>query len=220
MRTDSWNPGWPGGGGGVRALLPGSRSRSALHPSRRDFLRSCGASALALAAIEMVPGSFVTRRAAAAALPPDQLEKLGNAALEKARSLGAGYADIRINRYRTQTVLLRSTPDWTTGAINNVPSVTDEESFGFGVRVIHGGAWGFAASATLDRDTVARITTEAVSIAKAHSKLRKEPVRLARAPAAKDTYSTPLEKNPFDVGVAEKLALLEAASTEVRKVAG
>ena len=129
--------------------------------SRRDFLRSCGASALALAAIDMVPGAFVTHRLEAASLPPDQLEKFGAVALEKARALGATYADIRINRYRTQTVLLRSTPDWTTGAINNVPSVTDEESFGFGVRVIHGGAWGFAASATLDRDTVARITTEA-----------------------------------------------------------
>src|SRR5437899_1901714 len=176
--------------------------------------------ALAVAAFEMVPGAFVVRRAEAAYPAPDQLEALGSVAIEKARSLEASYADIRINRYRTQNVLLRSTPDWTTGTINNVPSVVDEESFGFGVRVIHGGAWGFAASATLDRDTVARITTEAVSIAKAHSKLRKEPVRLASAPAAKDTYSTPLEKNPFDVGVAEKLALLEAVSTEVRKVAG
>jgi len=220
MRADSWSLEWPGGGGGVSAPPSGSRSRSILHGNRRDFLRSCGASALALAAIEMVPGAFVTRRVEAANLPPDQLEKFGAVALEKARALGATYADIRINRYRTQTILLRSTPDWATGAINNVPSVTDEESFGFGVRVIHGGAWGFAASATLDKDTVARITTEAVSIARAHSKLRKEPVRLARAPAAKDTYSTPLEKNPFDVGVAEKLALLEAASTEVRKVAG
>jgi TldD protein len=208
--------------GGDGTLMPAHRFRSRTVPyaSRREFLRSCGASALALAAYEMIPGAFVTRRIEAAVLPPDQLEKLGAAAMEKARALGAAYADIRINRYRTQNVLLRSAPDWTSGVINNVPSVTDEESFGFGVRVIHSGAWGFAASAVVDTDTIARMTAEAVSIAKAHARLLKEPVRLAKAPAAKDTYSTPLEKNPFDVGVAEKLALLEAASDEVRKVAG
>src|SRR2546428_829261 len=83
-------------------------------------------------------------------------------ARERARSLGASYADVRINRYRTQSVLLRSTPDWTTGAVNNVPSVTDEESFGFGVRVIHSGAWGFAASSSVDQDTMARMAAEAV----------------------------------------------------------
>ena len=220
MRTDSWVSGWPGGGGGVHVRPPDSRSRLARGPNRREFLRTCGASALALAAIEMVPGTFVTRRAGAVVLPTDQLEKLGNVALEKARSLGASYADIRINRYRTQSVLLRSTPDWTTGTINNVPSVVDEERFGFGVRIIHGGAWGFAASAAVDKDTIARMTAEAIAIARAHAKLRREPVRLAKVSAAKDTYATPLEKDPFDVGVAEKLALLQQTSDEVRKVSG
>ena len=189
-------------------------------PSRREFLRTCGASALALAAVEMIPGTFVTRRADAADLPADRLESLGSVALEHARSLGATYADIRINRYRTQTVLLRSTPDWTTGAINNVPSVVDEERFGFGVRVIHGGAWGFASSASVVKDSIARMTAEAVAIAKAHARLRREPVRLAKVSAAKDTYATPVEKDPFEVGVADKLALLQQTSDEVRKVAG
>jgi len=189
-------------------------------PSRREFLRSCGASALALAAFEMVPGAFVVRRAEAAYPAPDRLETLGSVALEKARSLGASYADIRINRYRTQNVLLRSTPDWTTGTVNNVPSVVDSESYGFGVRVIHGGAWGFAASAVVDKDTIARMTAEAVAIARAHARLRREPVRLAKVSAAKDTYSTPVVKDPFNVGVADKLALLQETSDEVRKVTG
>ena len=189
-------------------------------PSRRDFLRSCGTSALALAALEMVPGRFVTRRAEAAEIPPDRLDDLAGVALERARSLGASYADIRINRYRTQTVLLRATPDWTTGEINNVPSVTDEERFGFGVRVLCKGAWGFAASHQVDRETVARMAAEAVAIAKANAPLRKEPVELAKAPPAKDTYLTPIEKDPFDVPVADKLALLRQVADETRKVPG
>ncbi|HXU11711.1 MAG TPA: TldD/PmbA family protein [Candidatus Binatia bacterium] len=219
MRTDSWSRGWPGSGGGVHALPPGSRSRFS-HASRRDFLRSCGTSALAIAAADLIPGAFVTRRAAAAVLPPDQLEALGAVALDRARSLGASYADIRINRYRTQSVILRSAPDWATGAINNVPSVSDEESFGFGVRVIHGGAWGFAASADVDKDTIARMTAEAVGIARAHAKLRGEPVRLAKVPPAKDVYRTPIEKDPFATGIAAKIALLQQVSDEVRKVPG
>ena len=220
MRTDSWSLGWPGSGGGVHALPPGSRSRFSQGPSRRDFLRSCGTSALAIAAVELIPGAFVTRRAAAAGLPPDQLEALGAVALDRARSLGASYADIRINRYRTQSLILRSAPDWASGSINNVPSVTDDETFGFGVRVIHGGAWGFAASADVDKDTIARMTAEAVGIARAHAKLRGEPVRLAKVSSAKDTYRTPVEKDPFATGIAAKLALLQQVSDEVRKVPG
>ncbi len=220
MRSDSWSRGWPGSGGGVSALPPGSRSRILHGPTRRDFLRSCGTSALAMAAVELIPGAFITRRAAAAVPPPERLEALGAVALDRARALGAGYADIRINRYRTQSVLLRSAPDWATGAINNVPSVTDDESFGFGVRVLHGGAWGFAASADVDKDTIARMTAEAIGIAKAHAKLRGEPVRLAPVSPAKDTYRTPIIKDPFDVGIAAKIALLQQVSDEVRKVPG
>ena len=201
-------------------LPPGSRSRFSHGPSRRDFLRSCGTSALAIAAVELIPGAFVTRRVAAAVLSPDQLEALGAVALDRARSLGATYADIRINRYRTQSVLLRSAPDWASGAVNNVPSVTDDESFGFGVRVIHGGAWGFAASADVDKETIARMTAEAVGIARAHAKLRGEPVRLAKVAPAKDTYRTPVDKDPFEVGIAAKIALLQQVSDEVRKVPG
>src|SRR5215470_5394461 len=152
MRFDPRIREWPGGAGAVSMPPPGSRGRIPRDASRRDFLRSCGASALALATIEMIPGAFVTRGAGAEPLPPERLESLGETALARARTLGASYADIRINRYRTQTLLLRSTPDWSTGAVNSVPSVTDVESFGFGVRVLHGGAWGFAASAAVDKD--------------------------------------------------------------------
>jgi hypothetical protein len=53
---------------------------------------------MALAAVELIPGAFVTRRAGAAVVPPDRLEELGAVALDRARSLGASYADIRINR--------------------------------------------------------------------------------------------------------------------------
>jgi TldD protein len=189
-------------------------------PTRREFLHSCGASALTLAAWEMVPGAFAVRRVEAAAPSPDRLEGLAGIALDKARSSGATYADIRINRYRTQSVLLRSTPDWTTGAVHHVPSVSDEESFGFGVRVLARGAWGFAASHRVDKETIARIAAEAVGIARANASLLKEPVRLAKAPTARGTYETEVEKDPFSVPVSEKIALFQSVGDEVRKISG
>lgn len=189
-------------------------------PTRRRFLRSCSTSALAIAAFEMVPGVFAVRRSAAAELPADRLEDLAGIALDKARRLGATYADIRINRYRTQTILLRSTPDPSTGTVHDAPSVTDEETFGFGIRVIRSGAWGFAAGTIVDRDTVARMAAEAVSIARAHRRLLREPVRLAPAASARDTYETPAAIDPFTIDVARKLDLFRKASMEARAVPG
>ncbi len=48
----------------------------------------------------------------------------------------ASYCDIRINRYRDQNVAMRLNPERGTGKLLEVPSITDRESFGFGVRVI------------------------------------------------------------------------------------
>src|SRR4029453_8552974 len=122
----------------------------------------------------------------AAPLTTAELKALADVALERARKLGCTYADIRINRYRNQIVSLRTSPDRASGAtsgkVNHVPSVIESESFGFGVRVIHSGAWGFAASPAVNRDQIAHVTAQAASIAKANSALRRKPVQLAPVP--------------------------------------
>ncbi|MGH9798438.1 MAG: TldD/PmbA family protein, partial [Candidatus Polarisedimenticolia bacterium] len=61
---------------------------------------------------------------------------------------------------------------------------------------------------------------EAVATARANARLRREPVRLAKTKPARDAYDTPVEKDPFAVGVDEKIALLRQVSEEVRKVPG
>ena len=65
------------------------------------------------------------------------MKELADVALNVARSDGAAYADIRISRHRDQQIYTRE---------DRVERVVDAESFGFGVRVIVDGAWGFAAS--------------------------------------------------------------------------
>jgi TldD protein len=149
--------------------------------------------------------------------PNSPLQKLGGVALAEAKKLKAAYCDIRINRYRDQGVSLRLTPDRGTGKTNEVPGISDRESFGFGVRVIVDGAWGFAASPVVTSAEIARITAEAVTLAKANASIKRKPVVLAPVRAYRDRWSTPFERNPFEVPIPEKLATLSDAAREIKK---
>src|SRR5205814_5137882 len=150
--------------------------RASMATTRRQFSLGCGVGAAAWAA-GLVPGQIRVTRAAAE-IPVDKLKQLAAFALERARKAGASYADIRINRYRSQSVAMRSQPDFSSGKLNHVPMVSDNESFGFGVRVLAGGAWGFAAAQRVTREEIARAAAEAVEIARANAPLRREPIRL------------------------------------------
>src|SRR4051794_41864731 len=73
---------------------------------------------------------------------------LGEAALSRARDLGADHADFRFERVRYQDVRVRD------GAVQGVGDVED---LGFAVRVVHGGAWGFASGVHLTTDEAGRV---------------------------------------------------------------
>jgi TldD protein len=187
--------------------------------SRRELSVGCGAGALAWAA-GLRPGETLVARATAAELAADRLAELAAFALERARRAGATYADIRINRYRSQTVSMRSQPDFASSTLNHVPSVSDTESFGFGVRVLAGGAWGFSASHEVSRAEIARAAREAVAVARANAPLRRAPVHLAAARAQKGVYRTTVAKDPFAVPIPEKLELLRTINEQVKQVRG
>ena len=78
--------------------------------------------------------------------PNVDLEKLGAVALSEAKKFKATYADIRIVRLRDQRV--GTAPLAGTGHRQNTSGAErgGRSSFGFGVRVIVNGAWGFASS--------------------------------------------------------------------------
>ena len=124
--------------------------------SRRAFLGRCGAGAAAWTALGAGGWESAKAGVLAAAFDPDRLAELAAFAIERARSAGASYADIRINRYRNQSVSLRVQADRATGKPLEVPSVSDDGSFGFGLRVLADGAWGFSASYEVTRDAIAR----------------------------------------------------------------
>jgi TldD protein len=149
--------------------------------------------------------------------PKAELEKLAAVALAEAKKRKATYCDIRINRYRDQTIGIRLNPERGTGKTLEVPSVSHNESFGFGVRVIVHGAWGFAASPLVTPEEIARITREAVAVATANASLKSKPVSLAPVKAYRDRWVAPHERNPFDVPIEEKLEVIRDAAAEVKK---
>ena len=82
---------------------------------------------------------------------------LGDAALTRAGQLGASHADFRFERVRYQELTARD------GVLQGA---TDQEDLGFSVRVIHGGAWWFAAGVVLTTDEAVRVAETAVAVAR------------------------------------------------------
>ncbi len=138
--------------------------------TRRAFLGRCGAGAAVWTAL--AGGDWSPFSALAAEFDVGQLGELAAFAIERAKAAGASYADIRINRYRSQFVGFRVQADRATGKPVEVPSVSDSGSFGFGLRVLADGAWGFSASHDVTRESLARAAGEAVEIARANAPLR------------------------------------------------
>jgi TldD protein len=66
-------------------------------------------------------------------------------------------------------------------------------------------------------EEIARVTGEAVGVAKANAVLKAKPVVLAPVPAYHDYWRTPHERDPFEVPLEEKLDLIRKAAAEVKK---
>jgi TldD protein len=128
------------------------------------------------------------------------LRRLADAALTRARELGAEHADIRVERIRDQSMRLRDARPHGT---------SDREDVGLAVRVVHDGTWGFASDVALTAETAERIAERAVEVAKVSRPLSTERVELAPEPAHGDvTWLSPYEVDPFTVPDSDKVSLL------------
>jgi len=180
--------------------------------TRRSFL--AGSASLALA--EKLFGD----KGDSSSKPSPALEKLGAVAIAEAKRQGATYCDIRINGYRDQYCGYRLSPQRGGSKVDEVPWVNDSQSFGFGVRVISKGQWGFAASPVVSAEEIARIAREAVTVANANAALQAQPVQLAPVKAYVDRWVCPFDKDPFAISVEEKLDLLHRATKTIKKNPG
>src|ERR1700721_4726590 len=151
------------------------------HLTRRSFVTtSVSAASLLLA------NRLFGEPAPSSTKPSPELDKLGAVSLSEAKKQGATYADLRIGRYRQQFSGYRLSPERGSNITDEVPFVTDQNSFGFGVRVIVKGQWGFAASPLVTAGEIARITGEAVTVAKANAAAQATPVQLAPVKTYRD----------------------------------
>jgi TldD protein len=173
-----------------------------MSPTRRDFIRTTAAAAATVAACGprgLALGAQTLPAPAAEAAALD----LATFALDAARRAGASYADVRIGRYRRQYIGTRE---------RQVAGVSDEESYGLGVRTLVDGSWGFAATSAMTRDAVQQAAADAASMSRAARIVRRHRVELAPVKPVTGTWMTPVRRDPIDVPLEEKVALLLAAN--------
>jgi len=132
------------------------------------------------------------------------LRQLADAALQRARELGAGHADFRAERIRGQQIRLSD---------GNLETQFDSDDLGLAVRVVVNGTWGFASAVDLTPEAAARAAAEAVDVAKVAAAISTERIELAGEPAhGAVTWVSAYDADPFDVSVADKTALLSVWS--------
>ena len=185
--------------------------------SRRDFLKTSSATAVAIgltACGTVAPPTPAPSPAPSAAPTPgdSSLNELAQHALDAARSAGAQYADVRISNTRSQAIITRE---------QRVQAINDTETQGFGLRVLVGGAWGFAASHEVTRDEIARVARQAVAQARANRNAQRAPVELAPAQVTRGgVWRGPARVDPFSISMEDKAALLIAANQAALGVRG
>ena len=164
--------------------------------SRRDFIKTAG---LAFGSVAVLPSWVYDAQAATAEILEVNKNALADAALATAKRLGASYADIRINRYRLEAISTRE---------RQIQNVASGQNFGFGVRVLVNGTWGFAASPLVNEDEVQRVTREAIDIAKANARFNKRKFEMVPVEKAEATWRSAFKKDPFDVSTDDKIQFL------------
>jgi len=139
------------------------------------------------------------------------VEELIDRALDSAQRTGATYADVRVVERRSEELKVKN------GELEAASSAISE---GFGIRVLVEGAWGFSASSLLELDEAERVAREAAEIARSSRLAQREPVVLDRSPALVASYRTPVQEDPFDVGLDRKVAILLEADAAIARVPG
>src|SRR5918993_2966286 len=132
-------------------------------------------------------------------------------ALARAASLGASYADIRINRYRRESIATRE---------REVQSVSRSTSYGLGLRVLVNGAWGFAATNRVEPAAAVAAAEQAVAIARANAMLATRKVVLADTDRVTTTWTSAFKRDPFEVPLDTKIGFLMKLNETAMGVTG
>ncbi len=131
------------------------------------------------------------------------MDEILDRALNTAQLAGATYADARVVDSRSQMIEVKN---------RQVAALQESGSMGLGVRVIVDGAWGFASSADVTLDEAERCARLAARIARASARVRTAKIALAPVAPRVARWTTPFTIDPFEVPLADKIALLVEAT--------
>ncbi len=142
----------------------------------------------------------------------DNARNLAREAMDVVRRLGVDYGDIRLLRKRAQVIMTED---------RRVMFLSDRDTYGFGIRIIAAGSWGFAGSNVITPAEIDRVSRLAVEVAEASATTRGNGgVELLRQDPAKDSWFTRVEIDPFDIPVHEKVGVLLETSEKMLGVKG
>ncbi len=131
----------------------------------------------------------------------DILEK----AVESGRTLGASYVEARGEDGFIEYIQMDD---------SNVTALTQRLERGVAIRVLADGAWGFVS--TGDLDSLEEAVANAVSVARAAAKTRREPITLAEAKAHKEVIKASPKKDPRNVPIEEKIQYMKDMTKVIR----
>ena len=138
------------------------------------------------------------------------LDACADAALSRARSLGAAHADIRVVSTLTTHQKLRDA---------QVEGSSHDDDDGMSVRVLVSGCWGFAASDVIEPGMAASLADRAVAMARISAPLATAHVELAPEPVHVGSWISSYDVDPFEVAEGERVALLGQRSRIVMAAA-
>ncbi len=169
---------------------------------RREFIKGCSIAVSAALITNSIGSKILSgtiKEPGYKRYTDDFIKKAADSAISICKKNGASYSDFRLSNFRSQRVSTRE---------NIIQGIGENENFGFAVRVIIEGNWGFAASSTFTEAEVARVSNVACEIAKANKKVQRTKVDLVPTPSYKDEWKTPIKKSSFDVSADDKANML------------
>ena len=139
------------------------------------------------------------------------MQDWANLALDTAVARGASYADVRVTDVHSRDLTTK----------NGMPgTIHAAESMGLGIRVVANGAWGFAATDRLTRESIEAAAAMSVAIARSSATLKKRDLVLSPVSKIEAEWQSPCEKDPFAISIDAQLDLLLRADAEMRRVSG
>ncbi|HQO10597.1 MAG TPA: TldD/PmbA family protein [Clostridiales bacterium] len=126
--------------------------------------------------------------------------------IDRLISRKAEYVDVRlVTEDNSESVLLYD------GNLENNDTTFEN---GLGVRTLYKGAWGFAA--TSDFSKIAECFEKSYLNARSASELVNVPLSMGKHKAHKGYYESPIKKDPFDVSLKDKIALLKEIDDKLK----